>query len=525
MLCCLNPACQNPLVDDSTKYCPDCGVPLLILRNRYRPVKSLGGDGFAKTYLAEDIDKLNEKCIIKQFAPQVQDGQQHPNQESQGLHKPHDNYGNDCVTCNLKREQVVGDASKSPFKAISISLLAGIIAALGSGCRTVVSSSPPNPSPSVSASLSKETGTQCSTDKLVKKSGNLFGAIEVGSKGVKGKVIQELATLNEDGAKLIVFRKEKIEDRNVNAADPNSKSATIVEAVNSTFQDIQKRFNISCEQIVIYGSSGVAEKLAKKAPQKKEVIVQEVRQATGRMMKFITSEEEGSFVFDGVVPAWRLNDTIVVDIGSGNTKGAYLDSNNKHIPFSIPFGTGDFAKEVKESQGNIDFKVAAENLKQKKLVPQIASEVQRKPGMQNLSRVYLAGGISWALSTLTRPCSKKYTVRGEKEERLDSFVPISSKDIRTFYYNATQDRKALFNPDLSNCSAERRKEVQKDIAKIKTDTFSGDELIAGAEIIRAFNQELNFSGKQVFFVPSAKDALPIGYLKQQLKKIEEDADK
>ncbi|AKG23018.1 serine/threonine-protein kinase [Calothrix sp. 336/3] len=72
MLCCLNPACQNPSVHDSTKYCPDCGTPLLVLRNRYSPIKSLGGGGFGKTYLAEDVDKLREKCVIKQFAPQVQ---------------------------------------------------------------------------------------------------------------------------------------------------------------------------------------------------------------------------------------------------------------------------------------------------------------------------------------------------------------------------------------------------------------------------------------------------------------------
>jgi serine/threonine protein kinase len=41
------------------------------LRNRYRPIESLGSGGFGKTYLAEDIDKLNEKCVIKQFAPQI----------------------------------------------------------------------------------------------------------------------------------------------------------------------------------------------------------------------------------------------------------------------------------------------------------------------------------------------------------------------------------------------------------------------------------------------------------------------
>ncbi len=72
MICCLNSACRNPSVPDNTKFCPNCGVPLVILRTRYRPVKFLGGGGFGKTYLAEDIDKLNEKCVIKQLAPQVQ---------------------------------------------------------------------------------------------------------------------------------------------------------------------------------------------------------------------------------------------------------------------------------------------------------------------------------------------------------------------------------------------------------------------------------------------------------------------
>ncbi|HLP88137.1 MAG TPA: serine/threonine-protein kinase [Nostocaceae cyanobacterium] len=72
MICCLNPDCHNPPVADNTKFCPSCGVPLTILRNRYRPVKALGGGGFGKTYLAEDVDKLNEKCVIKQLAPQTQ---------------------------------------------------------------------------------------------------------------------------------------------------------------------------------------------------------------------------------------------------------------------------------------------------------------------------------------------------------------------------------------------------------------------------------------------------------------------
>ncbi|BAY65252.1 protein kinase [Calothrix brevissima NIES-22] len=72
MTCCLNPACHNPPHSESTTYCSNCRFPLVVLRNRYRPIQLLGNGGFGKTYLAEDLDKLNEYCVIKQFAPRVQ---------------------------------------------------------------------------------------------------------------------------------------------------------------------------------------------------------------------------------------------------------------------------------------------------------------------------------------------------------------------------------------------------------------------------------------------------------------------
>nr|MDZ8005967.1 serine/threonine-protein kinase [Nostoc sp. DedSLP05]MDZ8098764.1 serine/threonine-protein kinase [Nostoc sp. DedSLP01] len=38
-----------------------------LLRNRYRILGMLGRGGFARTYIAEDIDKLNEQCVVKQL--------------------------------------------------------------------------------------------------------------------------------------------------------------------------------------------------------------------------------------------------------------------------------------------------------------------------------------------------------------------------------------------------------------------------------------------------------------------------
>ncbi|MBI4780340.1 MAG: protein kinase [Oscillatoriophycideae cyanobacterium NC_groundwater_1537_Pr4_S-0.65um_50_18] len=72
MICCINPQCQKPLNPDDAKICQSCGSPLVRLRERYRAMSPLGQGGFGRTYLAQDEDRLNSHCVIKQFSPQVQ---------------------------------------------------------------------------------------------------------------------------------------------------------------------------------------------------------------------------------------------------------------------------------------------------------------------------------------------------------------------------------------------------------------------------------------------------------------------
>lgn len=73
MICCLNPHCTQPNHSTLAKVCPTCGSPLNSrLRGRYRPLKLIGRGGFGRTYFALDADRLNSRCVIKQFAPQTQ---------------------------------------------------------------------------------------------------------------------------------------------------------------------------------------------------------------------------------------------------------------------------------------------------------------------------------------------------------------------------------------------------------------------------------------------------------------------
>jgi WD40 repeat protein/tRNA A-37 threonylcarbamoyl transferase component Bud32 len=75
MLCCLNPDCPNPQNLDGNQHCQACSTPLIpLLRGHYRVIKVLSDEGgFGRTYLSEDIDKLNEWCVVKQLAPKVQE--------------------------------------------------------------------------------------------------------------------------------------------------------------------------------------------------------------------------------------------------------------------------------------------------------------------------------------------------------------------------------------------------------------------------------------------------------------------
>lgn len=65
---CFNPDCQKPENLDGIKSCLVCGSNLL-LKEQYRAIKPLGEGGFGRTFLAEDANRLNARCAIKQFFP------------------------------------------------------------------------------------------------------------------------------------------------------------------------------------------------------------------------------------------------------------------------------------------------------------------------------------------------------------------------------------------------------------------------------------------------------------------------
>ncbi|WP_009633348.1 serine/threonine-protein kinase [Synechocystis sp. PCC 7509] len=68
---------KNHINPSGSGFCTSCGEVLWLLAgytlaSRYRIVQHLGHGGFGRTYLAEDLHRFNERCVLKQFAPQEQ---------------------------------------------------------------------------------------------------------------------------------------------------------------------------------------------------------------------------------------------------------------------------------------------------------------------------------------------------------------------------------------------------------------------------------------------------------------------
>jgi serine/threonine protein kinase len=65
---------------EKNRFCTQCGEPLplavgVIVDNHYRIIRHLGQGGFGRTYLAEDLEQSQLQCVLKEFAPQVEQEQ------------------------------------------------------------------------------------------------------------------------------------------------------------------------------------------------------------------------------------------------------------------------------------------------------------------------------------------------------------------------------------------------------------------------------------------------------------------
>lgn len=352
-------------------------------------------------------------------------------------------------------------------------------------------------------------------ESLAVKNNKLHGGIEIGSRGVKGTAIN--FTRKGNGYDVKILYTETINTSIMKLKDNRFTPEGLKEAadaVKKMFDRLQQEYQVPVEQIYIVGSSGL------RADNKPELIG-EVQKATGKAMSFLTVEMEVQLSIAGTIPNQRDDEAkplkerevaLLLDIGSGNTKGGYQQpdsANYEFVTMGIPLGTVSFTNEVnklRKTEADLNgFALDAMVLSPKLLSEQLRQETLKKPGMLYRKRVYLSGGIIWAMATLMHPENRK------------AFVTLTTDDIAMFHYRARNEMEALLNPDLSHVDEAKRAEVKKEIESVKA-VFTPKNIIAGAEILNVLSSEFKLENKNVWFARYSNLSWILSYVRGQAEK-------
>jgi hypothetical protein len=339
---------------------------------------------------------------------------------------------------------------------------------------------------------------------------DLYGGIEIGSKGVKATILEAQygQPKNAEDSGRSVKEIMPLETINTNIMEGLDKDGNFATAVlEDTIKAVQKYYermlkqNINPEQIYIIGSSG----LQKASQTSRDLLSSKVIEITKTKMLFLTVQEEVQYSIVGIIPKEHRSSAFLVDIGSGNTKGGYIENfetDPRFVIAEVPLGTLTATNEMKKAaeKAAADPKatedestgvIYAERVRAQIFEPALSKDMSNKGGFVNRKRMYLSGGMSWVLATLTHP--------GDSDK--DGMVRLTVQDINDFTYLAKINPQKLLNPDLSKIKDEAiRKRLEKEIQKIGDD-FTQINLMAGGELLQAIVNvcKLKDKDKSIYF--------------------------
>jgi hypothetical protein len=341
-----------------------------------------------------------------------------------------------------------------------------------------------------------------------------YGVIEIGAKGVKGytfdldRAAKDPSCSGEGEAYLKCIDPTSTDQVNVNPiSDPDFK-ATLA-GIEQLWNDFKPKYDIPPDHVYLVTSSSLAAEEAKR-----DLLIAQILKDKNLKLSHgvdtVSVDQEATYALYGVlgmlpdnVRKMRTGQAAIIDIGSGNVKGAYQNTeaaNKSVVVFGVPFGTKVATDAINKERGSEEFRKAADTWRAKTFVPKLRTELENKQGVTNRNRVYLTGGIVWSLATLTNP-----------DDTVRKFPPIDPKSI-----DAMIDRAAAPDAAATLCS-DAQKTKYKEVRKV-CDTFSPAQMVAGFEILKGLSEELQFvaAKKHVFFFRDALYAWPLGYLRDKL---------
>lgn len=340
--------------------------------------------------------------------------------------------------------------------------------------------------------------------------GDLYAGIEVGAKGIKLSVIDVKLNNGETDYSL---KLDTAINTDAAALSYQSEKETM-DAISLLYAITKDRFNIPANRIHIVIASGLKQELDKYNKVDYFAGIIRPKELDPKIrISYVTVEQEAQLSFKGIVPQMNRLTANQLDVGSGNTKGGFLDASRNFIPVTFPVGTKSFQRMLESKlTGNpniFEFRKAAEKLLVDSLGRMVIYQFRDKSELQNREVIYLSGGIVWSIVSLMHP-----------EQIRKNQVELTLQDIRDFQNMVSTDMETLSKPDLGRTlneqdAAESMSTIQKVLG-----TYDQKALLAGSIWLEELISQLEKTnpGKKLIFPRYAYVGWISGFIMDRISK-------
>ena len=329
---------------------------------------------------------------------------------------------------------------------------------------------------------------------------NLYGGIEIGSKGVKMSVL-DVDNIKKGDYEVKSFWTENVGIARGIAIDGQLAQEDIkraAEVVLANLLRIKNEFKVPENNIFIVGSSGVA-----MASNTKDLI-DSIRNLTGKDLDFIDAQTEGKMLLKGCIPPMNYITSTVLDIGGGNTKGGYVDTYNNNnfvfFPLSFDYGTITLTETINKKtklDTTADFIEKLFGMLPK-LREKIKLMYNSKPLALDKENLYLSGGAVWAFYTLYNGTEAK-----------SNFNAFTLDDVINY------DAMIKNNYNKFEDLAKTNKEVERVLK-----TYSQKHLIAASTLLLVCLEDIpSINDKKLYFAKQGQIAWLVSYIADRSKKV------
>jgi len=329
----------------------------------------------------------------------------------------------------------------------------------------------------------------------------LYGGIEIGSKGVKMTVLQ-VESIKKNNYDVKEFWTE-----NVGIAAGISQDGTLFKedieragaVVFNNYKKMLNEYKIEDKNIFIVASSGVG--MATNTAE----LVEKIKSLTNKKIEIISSSLEAKLLLRGCIPPKNYLNSVIIDIGGGNTKGGYakdINGSSVFFPISCDIGTVTLTELInKKCKQKTVFEFSEVLFDYLPTLRETFKKMyQSRAESQDKSNIYISGGAAWAFYTLST---------GVKAE--ENFTEVKYDDILNI--------RAIAENSFQRFEANGRENVE--IQKV-LNTYQRKYLIAAFNLLETSLEVVpNIQSKKIYFAKQGQIAWLVSYVFDNAKGVKQ----